>query len=194
MKKIGLIGGMGPESTVMYYRDIINRYHGYDDQNTPVVIIYSINLEEMFRLQEAGDEKGQLDMLTSALHVLIASNVDVIAMAANTPHVYYTRLIKLTDIPIISIVDETAKETSALSFSKKAGLLGTMQTMEGSFYPEVCKKYGLEIYTPDKSGRRLVNHIIYDELVRGIIHESSKKRLCGLINKMIRRNGIDTRG
>lgn len=192
MKRIGIIGGMGPESTIMYYRDLIHTYHDIDDHNTPEIIIFSINLEDFIRMQESGNKKGQLEILSHALHILESSSVDLIIMAANTPHVFYPELSEMTEIPIISIVEESAKETYKVSRTKKAGLLGTILTMEASFYPDIYKKYGLEVFIPDAHDRSIINYIIYNELVKGIIHEHSKNSLQKIIDKMIENHSIDT--
>jgi aspartate racemase len=192
MKKIGIIGGLGPESTILYYRQLIVKYQERDNRNTPVILIYSINLSEFFRCQELGDHAFQQSMLKKGVESLTAAGVDLIAIAANTPHMFFEEVAKDAKVPLISIVEETAKETLAYSASKRAGLLGTKFTMEGSFYPDVFKKYGIEVFVPERADLQIVNTIIYNELVKGIVHEHSRKKIYSIIDRMAEAYSIDT--
>jgi len=192
MKKIGIIGGLGPESTVLYYREILKQYQAIDNRNTPVILIHSINKSEFFRCQEQEEHAFQLSMLQKALDSLTNAGADVIVIAANTPHMFFNDLSKHSKVPMISIVEETARETHALSAIKKAGLLGTGYTMEGDFYPETFRKYGLEVVVPERDDRNTINQIIYAELVNGTVYEHSRNKLHKIIDSMAAREGIDT--
>jgi len=192
MKKIGIIGGLGPESTVLYYREILKQYQAIDDRNTPVILIYSINNKEFFRCQEQEEHAFQLSILQKAVDSLTSAGADVVVIAANTPHMFYNDLSRHSKVPMISIVDETARETLALSVNKKTGLFGTSYTMEGDFYPEAFRKHGLEVVVPDKNDRKTINQIIYTELINGTVYEHSRNKLFKIIDSMAAREGVDT--
>jgi len=192
MKKIGIIGGLGPESTILYYREIISQYQARSQKNTPVVLIHSINTREFFRLQESGDHGSQLLILQKAVESLAAAGANLIAMSANTPHEFFDLLASHCPVPMISIVEETARETLAISPSGRAGLFGTRYTMQGTFYKTTFAKHRLEVYAPEASDQESIHRIIYDELVRGVVSDSSKKQLESIIDRMICVYGIDT--
>lgn len=146
MKKVGLVGGISWVSTVDYYK-YINK--GVNTRlvglNFAECIIYSLNFGEI----QAKGWNNAFEILLRACESLKRSGVDSIVLCANTAHLYADRLQETIKLPIIHIGVETAKAINKQGF-KKAGLLGTIFTMEQDFYRKKLEEYGLEILIPEK--------------------------------------------
>lgn len=148
MKKLGLVGGMGPESTIPYYHDIV-----YGVQNKvgkdffPNVTIESVNVFDVLRLCGEQEYDELTDYLMKAINNLIGSGCDFAALSANTPHIVFDKLQERSDIPLVSIV-ETAKDEAVRQNIRKLGLLGTIFTMTGDFFKTPFYRHNIEIMTP----------------------------------------------
>jgi aspartate racemase len=111
MIKIGLIGGVGPESTIEYYRLIIKRFQErLNTKDYPEIIINSINMTEMLGYVFNNQLDRLVEFLVDRINVLEKSGVDFAAIASNTPHIVFERLKEKVSVPLISIVEETCKE------------------------------------------------------------------------------------
>ncbi len=192
MKKIGIIGGIGPESTQMYYSEIINLYRERSRGQLPEIIIYSVNMEEMKRYLEVKDMNLLVAMLSEKVDKLVRAGADFVAMASNTPHIVYDELSRKSKVPMISIVDEAAKYCRSITKNKKVGLLGTGFTMKADFYPETFKKYNLCIVLPDGNEQEYIHEKIFAELALGIINEETKEKFIEIAGSMVKKYSIDT--
>jgi aspartate racemase len=112
-------------------------------------------------------------------------------LAANTPHVVFDRLVQKSPIPLISIVEVTCNEAKRLGLEKPA-LLGTRFTMSGTFYPDVFTPKGISLVTPTPEEQEIVHSIYVNELLKGVVKNSSRKALVDLIATMRDRDGIDS--
>ncbi|MBN2814046.1 MAG: aspartate/glutamate racemase family protein, partial [Bacteroidales bacterium] len=125
MKRIGLIGGMGPESTLDYYRTLIDAFKtGEGDLNYPEIVIYSINISEFLGLMKQGDHQTIIGLLVSKLEALERAGVAFAAITANTPHMFFDKVKEKSPLPLISIVEATCAETIRRGL-KRPGLFGT---------------------------------------------------------------------
>ena len=116
MKKIGIVGGIGPESTLMYYRDIVAHAHARSgDDQYPEVVIESVNMTKMLSYFLTGEFDGLADYLSAAIDTLARSGASFAALASNTPHLVFDTLQKRSAIPLISIVEKTADRAKELS-------------------------------------------------------------------------------
>jgi len=134
MKKLGLVGGMGVESTIPYYHDIVYGVQNRIGKNFfPNVAIESVNVFDVLRL--CGEQKYDelTDYLMWAIKSLTASGADFIALSANTPHIVFDRLRERSSVPLVSIVEATRNEAIRLN-KHKLGLLGTIFTMKENFF------------------------------------------------------------
>ncbi len=189
MKTIGLIGGMSWESTLTYYKiineEIKQKLGGF---NSAKCIIYSVNFEEIERLQRADrwEESGWL--LNNAAKNLERAGADFFILCTNTMHKVEAQIIKDVKIPFYHIAEMTAYEIIANKINKIA-LLGTIYTMEGDFYKTKLKERGLEVVVPEKEDRKIVNNIIFKELCMGRIYPESKEQYLKIISKMVE-NGV----
>jgi aspartate racemase len=184
-KRIGIIGGLSPESTILYYKTIIEEYRRrFNDEHYPEIIIYSIDFEEFTRAVDEGRDHDAIELLMNAINRLAYAGVDFAIISANTPHKYFNILVKRSPIPILSIIDALA-ESIIRDGLKRIGLLGTKYTLTQGFYAEGLRRYGIEAIIPDREDIELVNNIIYEELVKGIIRDSSRRIIYNIIDRLI---------
>lgn len=191
MKKIGLIGGTGPESTLIYYRELNRRLSQLDvGHEFPEMAIESVNLARITRMME-GKRYGELaEYLSGLMENLERSGAEVLALTAVTMHVVYDELKKSVFVPLIGI-PETGAEYAARKGYRKVGLLGTIFTMEQDYLKQAFTKRGIEVAVPAKEERERVSRIIYTELEYGIVKEESREELLSVVRRMRREEGIE---
>src|SRR5215204_4981026 len=157
MKRLGIVGGIAPESTIEYYRIIIATYRArVTDGSYPPLIINSIDMNRMRRMLEAGDLGGVAEYLLVEVRRLADAGADFAFMASNTPHLVFDELEQRSPIPLISIIRAALDEATKLRL-KKVGLLGTRFTMQGGVYKEVFARGGVEIVTPVEADQDYVH-------------------------------------
>lgn len=184
MKKIGLIGGMSWESSQVYYRilneSIRERLGG---NHSCKCIMDSVDFAEIEKLQHEGDHDAMRKAMIDSAKNLEKAGADLMILCTNTMHMFSDAMIENITIPFLHIAQATGRKIQTDNF-KRVLLLGTKFTMEGDFYKAGLKKeFGIDTMIPNKTDRDLVHQIIYSELVRGIISESSKKQYIEIINK-----------
>jgi aspartate racemase len=192
MKKIGLVGGMTPESTTAYYQMLINlgRRSWDDPLHNPVVLIYSIDLTEIVAHQNVGAGDRVVEILVDVLEKLRGAGAEVGGLTANTPHVFFERIQSGTTLPLISIVDATRERAAALGV-RRALLLGTRTTMEGPMYPDAFAADSIEIVTPGEDDRSFINASIYEELAAGSVTPELRARYLEICRAQVAANDID---
>ncbi len=115
MKKIGIIGGLGPESTLMYYRELCARCHELSESGSyPEIVIASVDMQKMLSFVSSGDYEGLTGYLAEAADVLAAAGCDFGAIASNTPHMIFPTLARRARMPFISIVEASARKAKEL--------------------------------------------------------------------------------
>ncbi len=191
MRKLGLVGGMGPESTIPYYHDIVYGVQEYFGKSVfPELSIESVNVFKV--LQLCGEEK--YDELTSyllnAINNLAKGGADFAALSANTPHIVFDRLNEKSPIPLISIIEATCEESKHRNLSK-IGLLGTIFTMTGEFFKAPFSNNGIQIVVPTKNEMEFINSKISSELELGIIKEDTLLSFQKIISRMKNEEGIE---
>lgn len=185
MKKIGLLGGLSPESTVEYYKIINSEVRKVlGGCSSAELIIESFNFREIEKMQFAGDWDGLADKLSSAARNLEMAGADYIVICTNLMHKVAPQVQASVSVPLIHMVDSVAKEIKKLKMDK-IGLLGTIFTMEENFYSQkLMDDYGIETIIPDKDDRMEVSRVIYEELCCGIITEQSRQKYLEIIDRM----------
>ncbi len=187
MKTIGIIGGLSPESTVLYYTNIVREYRGMrGDENYPKIIIYSVCFGEFTRLVEQQRFREAAEILVEAAVSLHSAGADFALISANTPHMFFEEVKSRSPIPLISIIDALAEELKRNGV-RRVGLLGTKHTLTHPFYADGLRKNNIEAIIPDPGDVELVNEIIYDELVKGVVRDESRGLVVGIIRKLVRR-------
>lgn len=186
MKKIGLIGGMSWESTLLYY-ELINKkvkakLGGFHSANC---VIESVDFSEIATLQAKNDWDALDELMKTRAQSLESSGAEMILICANTMHLSVPAIERISKIPVLHIAEVTASEIKKAKL-KKVALLGTKFTMEKDFFRNILEKNGITVLLPDSKGRDKVHDIIYTELVKGIITNKSKKAYISIIKDLIR--------
>ncbi|MDE7400353.1 MAG: amino acid racemase [Oscillospiraceae bacterium] len=191
MRKLGLVGGMGPESTVPYYHDIVYGVQERVGKNYfPNLTVESVNVFDVLRL--CGEQKYDelTDYLFQAINNLAKSGADFAALSANTPHIVFDKLQELSPIPLISIVESACKEAEKRNL-KKIGLLGTIFTMTEDFFKQPFSRRNIEIVVPSDAEMGYVNQKISSELEHGIIKEDTLESFTKIISRMQTEENIE---
>ncbi len=190
MKKFGLIGGIGPESTAKYYQKIIDAYRKrLSTEEYPDFLISSINMTEMLRFVFTNNHDGLTNFLNQHLTELQRFGVEFSAIASNTPHIVFDELRELSGLHLISIVEETCKAIK-LNGIKRVGLFGTQSTMEAGFYQSNAEKHNFEIVVPDKEQRDFIHAKYFEELVFNKLDPTTKSNLIKIANELKDKNEI----
>ena len=147
MKKLGLIGGIGPESTIEYYRSIEYGVQKKSGQNFfPNITIESLNVFDVLNLCKKQDYDGLTDYLLNGINQLSAAGVQYAALTGITTHIVFDALSKVSPVPLVSMVD-TASEFAKAHRYRKVCLLGTLPTMNGTFFQQSFESKGIEVIT-----------------------------------------------
>lgn len=191
MKKLGLVGGMGVESTIPYYHDIV-----YGVQNKigkkffPNITIESVNVFDVLGLCSEQKYDELTDYLMKAIKNLTTSGADIIALSANTPHIVFDRLQNISMVPLVSIVEATRNEAIRLN-KHKLGLLGTIFTMTEDFFKKPFYNSNIEIITPTAEEMEYINLKISSELEFGVIKEETLQGFQKIIKRMQQEDSIE---
>jgi aspartate racemase len=183
-KRIGILGGMSPESTVEYYQYITRTYtERYGDYGYPEVLIYSVCFQSYvdWPNQDRWDLVAQ--GLSEGARRLQAAGADFIVIATNTMHLVLDQVQASASIPILSLLDAVGDAALARGLDV-VGLLGTQFTMEKSFYQDALRKKGICVLVPEAADRAFVNRVIYEELVAGQIVDASRQGFVEVIQRL----------
>src|SRR5205823_8582425 len=167
MKSLVIIGGVGPESTIEYYRNIIALYREWQrDGSYPEFIINSVDLKKGLDFMTANNLAGMADYLVEEIGKLARAGATFGLISANTPHIVFEEVASKSAIPLISIVEATCAAAKARKL-KRLALFGTRYTMQGTFYPKVFSREGIELLMPDPEDQTYIHDKYLNELVPG---------------------------
>ena len=186
MKTIGLIGGISWESSVLYYqtinRTVQKRLGG---SHSCQCLMYSVDFAEIARLQHEGRWDTLATIMIGAARRLEAGGADMLLICANTMHKVADEVQRSVKIPLLHIADAAGERIRSRSLTK-CGLLATRYAMEEGFLRERYNdRFGIETIIPDAQERADIHRIIYEELVRGITTEASKRRFLAIIDRLV---------
>jgi aspartate racemase len=191
MKVAGIIGGIGPESTIEYYRLIIAAWRERrNDGSYPAVIINSIDLTRMRLLIEANAMAGLTSYLVEEVERLGRAGADFAAISANTPHVVFDEIRRRSPVPLISIVEATCDDVQSRGL-KRVGLFGTRFTMQERFYPDVFSRAGITLFVPTNDEQTWIHDKYMNELVLGTFRSETREQLLNIADRLIERHGIE---
>ena len=191
MKKIGLVGGTGPESTLMYYKELNSRIDKLTGGKAmPDIAIESVNFRRAWEYVTTADYEKLSDYLAEKVNSLYNGGAEIISLTAATMHIVMDELAAKTKAELISIPKIISDEVVSLGM-KKVGLLGTIFTMEQDYMKKDLLDAGVEVYIPEKEDRELVAKRIYEELEVGVVKESTLQEFVDIINKMKKDYGIE---
>jgi aspartate racemase len=189
VKTVGLVGGLGPESTIDYYRRILATWAINDPGSSPSIVIDSLDTQVGLRLV-ATDLPALTDYLAHSIRRPEGAGVDFIAMTANTAHIVFDELVTRARVPLLSIVETCAVEARRLGL-KRLGLLGTRFTMQASFYPAVFARDGMEVFPPEESERLWLHERYVGQLLTGDFRDETRDEVQHLVRRLRERHGLD---
>ena len=191
MKSLGIVGGIGPESTIEYYRFILDGYRArVTDGSAPHLIIDSVDVNRGIAMLDANDLAGLADYVSASVDRLVRAGAQVGLIAANTPHLVFDEVQQRAAIPMISIVEAVCNHARALGL-KRLGLLGTGFTMRARFYPDMFVRAGLELVTPSESERAFIHEKYIGELLKNNFLPETRTTIIAIIERMRREERIE---
>ena len=192
MQKIGLIGGLGPESTVDYYNRIIDAFKNLGaNLDYPEIVIYSVRMTKFLSMVEKKEYDNIVSWMKERITALKNAGSQFAAITANTPHVVFDRINAVSPLPLISIVETCCQKAKSMGL-KKLGLFGTRFTMDTTFYQEVFDKEGLEIVVPEEKDKTIIHEKLFTEIELGIFKEETKMLLMKIVERMMDKHKIDS--
>ncbi|HSL21960.1 MAG TPA: amino acid racemase [Vicinamibacterales bacterium] len=189
MTTVGLVGGLGPESTIDYYRRILEAWQRTEPGTAPSIVIDSLDVQRGLRLVET-DLPGLAEYLLGSIRRLAGAGVDFAAMTANTPHIVFDNLASRSPVPLVSIVEVCANDARRRGLGRLA-LLGTRFTMEAPFYPAVCARYGVAVVLPNDAERAWVHERYVGELLKGEFRDDTRQRIVDLVTRLRDEERVD---
>jgi aspartate racemase len=184
MRIVGMIGGLGPESTIDYYRSIIARFRARKpDAGYPHVIINSLDADKVLAILDAGRLDDLADYLDVGVQLLVRAGVDFAFIAANTPHLVFDEVQRRSAIPLLSIVRATCNHAKTLGV-KKVGLFGTRFTMRASFYPEEFQRAGIALVRPKQAEQEFIHRKYIGELLKNQFLPDTRAEILTIAQRM----------
>jgi aspartate racemase len=183
-KRIGILGGMSPESTVAYYQYITRAYtERFGDYGYPEILIYSVSFQPY--VDWPNEDRWDLvaEGLGEAAQKLEAAGAGLIIIATNTMHKVFEQVQAAVNTPVLSLLDAVAGAILDRGM-ETVGLLGTRFTMEEPFYRGALARKGITVLVPDAGGRECVNRVIYNELVAGELRDESRQAFVAIIGQL----------
>ena len=191
MRTLGIIGGIGPESTIDYYRLLIAGYRErISDGSYPLLLINSIDVNKVVALVTAAPREELVEYLLDSVFHLARAGADLALLAANTPHIVFSELSARSPIPLVSIVKVTCDFAKAHGL-RRLGLFGTRFTMQAGFYQEACAQVGIEVVTPGPDEQTFIHGKYMDELLKGVFLPETRERLLAIAKGLKERQKID---
>jgi aspartate racemase len=191
MKTIGIIGGLGPESTVDYYKRIISIFQEqYPDLAYPEIIVFSVDLNSFLKRAENQEWPVVVTWLVEKIDALVRAGADFAVISSNTPHIVFDEVQAQSPIPLLSIVEETCRKAEHLDV-KTLGLMGTKFTMEADFYQKPFRAKGMAVVVPGKEERRVIQEKLLSEIELGIFKDSTRNDLLAIVKRMREHDEIE---
>ena len=183
MKKLGLIGGTGPESTVEYYRQI---EYGVQEKAGcfPNLVIESLSVFDVLHFCGEGDYQGLAVYLLKGFHCLADAGADFACLTGITPHIVFDEISEKSPIPIVSIMETACERAKTLGYSKIA-LLGTYPTMKGTFFQNTFRSQSIEVVTPQEDEMEYIGEKIETELELAQVVPETQQRFCEIADRLV---------
>lgn len=175
MKTLGMIGGMSPESTVLYYQIInreVNRRLG--GNNSANIVMHSVNFAEIAALQAQGNWQQAGVLLADSAQKLAQMGAEGLVLATNTMHKVADVIQAAVAIPLLHVVDATAAAIHAQGLDK-VGLLGTRFTMSDGFYTQRMREFGIATVLPNEAQQAEIHRVIFEELCCNRFTDTAKR-------------------
>lgn len=189
MARVGLVGGLGPESTLDYYRRLISAWRREDPLSSPSIVIDSVDHQLAMRLVE-DDRPALTEYILESLYRLHGAGASFGAITSNATHLVFERLAPRTPIPLINIVEVCMAEARRLNL-KRLGILGTRFVTEGRLYPAAAEPCGIKIVVPPERDRTWLHERYVGELVRGVFRDETRRGVVAMAERLRNAKAID---
>ena len=190
-RRIGILGGISHESTIVYYQRLLAGYYArFHNAYYPETLIYSLDFQRFTDMEDRGEMVEYVEYIVEGLDRLAAAGAEVALMAANSPHAVYEQVAARTKMPMVSIVEVTAK-AAAEAGAKRLLLLGIKFTMQAGFYAATCAAYGINVVTPVEADQDALNQLIFEDLTLGKFGEAQRAELLAIIERAAAREEFD---
>ncbi len=183
MSKIGLIGGTGPESTVIYYRELTKQVCEACG-NFPNLVIESLSVFDVLGYCERKDYKGLASYLSRGVENLERAGAEYAAFTGITPHIVFDEVQKRSSIPLVSMLETSAAYAEKAGFGRVA-LLGTIPTMREGFFQRAFAEKGIETVVPAEEEMQYIGEKISSELEFGVVRKDTSDNLADIANRLI---------
>ncbi len=191
MKKIGIIGGLGPESTLIYYKGIIDAFTPtYTQSGYPEISLESMDLRSIVNMMQAGTWDDIANAVAKHCEILVQGGADIGAIASNSPHKVFAKIQSMTALPLINIVDAVCAY-SADKGLKRLGLLGTQSTMSSDFYQRVFDQRNIQLVSPTPEEQTYIQEKLDTEIEFGTLTVETKSGLLSIIHHLYQDHQID---
>lgn len=191
MKKIGIVGGLGPESTMDYYKGIIDACRRRTSQTVnPELVIYSADVYKLLELMQKKEWEQLVKWLVDRIEALHRAGAEFAAIGSNTPHIVFADVSRRSPLPLLSIVEETCRYAQSMNL-KKIGLMGTRFTMQSDFFQAVFHPKGMSLVVPHADEIEWIHQKLMGEIELGIINDSTRDRLLTITKRMIDDDDIE---
>src|SRR5260370_18815825 len=191
MKTLGMIGGVGPESTIDYYKNIIALYRERQrDGSYPQFVINSIDLKKGIDFMNSNDLPAMAGFLLEEIMKLPRAGAEFGLISANTPHIVFDEIAPKSPIPLISIVEATCAAAKAHKLEWLA-LFGTRYTMQAPFYQKVFSREGIGVLVPEPNDQDYIHDKYFSELVPGKFRPETRAGLLAIVDLITANRDID---
>lgn len=185
MKKIGLVGGIGPASTVSYYLGLIEKFRKELGETVyPEIVIDSVNMQTATEYISKVDLKRSAELMLKSISYLKAAGAEVGAITANTEHIAWNEMKDRFEIPVISIVDTAVSEILKRGF-KRVLVLGTVFTMKSGLYEDALLSKGITPIMPSEEDKEMIGGLIFPNLENGVIIPRDREKMLAVSEKYI---------
>ena len=188
-EKFGIVGGIGPASTLDYYSGLISRFRSRFEAY-PEIAIESIDMTRMLGSFQKADYDAVCDQIVGALVNLKNAGAECAAIASNTPHILFDRILEKSPLPLISIVDSACDYIEARGY-RNVLILGTGFTMRSGMYEAALKRRGIRAMAPVEADIDSLHAIIFPNLENGLVIPEDKEKMIGIAERYIAEGKID---
>jgi aspartate racemase len=189
MKTVGIIGGLGPETTAEFYLDVSFSNYKRNKKSRPAIVIASVPLP--YKIEEDSIKKGEgiercIPFLTNEAVRLENAGVDFIVLPCNSLHMFIGDIRKSVKIPVLSIIEETVQYIKENNF-KNIGIVSTSATIKNRLYETAFERNNINFVTPDDFQQARLGKIIHN-LVMGQKNNRDREELIQIINDFENKN------
>ncbi len=179
---LGIIGGLSPYSTILYYKDIVELYKEKTGEY-PEILIASVTIQRVCKMVREKRLDDLAEYLSQAAKRLESGGAEGFLIAANTPHVVADRVAGSVGIEFLSILDSVYREIRRLGV-KRVGILATKETVEFRLYQDYLEKRGIETVVPSESGLEKIERVV-EAIIDGFMSPTQKLALSSVANTLI---------